>query len=26
LEEFRRAAEQNSLGTATLTGKFTKIR
>lgn len=25
LEAFRRAAEQSSLGTATLTGKFTKI-
>jgi Raf kinase inhibitor-like YbhB/YbcL family protein len=25
LDAFRRAAEQNSLGTATLTGKFTKI-
>jgi Raf kinase inhibitor-like YbhB/YbcL family protein len=26
LQDFRRAAAQNSLGTATLTGKFTKIR
>ena len=26
LQQFRQAAEQNSLGTATLMGKFTKIR